>query len=399
MNRSIRSIVVVALVGALVLVGAAPVAAKGPTDVTIVSHMTFNPNDFNTGTFVASGRRGRPGPDLRVRHGRRHAAHLCGLPERPGRPDPGPQDVHLPRRRALHQDPGPPRLCDLDRDVQLGCPGRDRRLRRCERQRPGLDGRRRLGSPDRQHQHVPGLPPALSPPRGRVGPPGRPASPCRGTNPPWFSSSAGAGVSPRISARSRRRSVRAATTPSSCTRSGRTRSSASTSCRSTSTRTTRTSPARSATPGVQLSLGQIGAADRMRVSTKQFRQRRLDEPTYRAAVERFWASLGIAPSGNQVLHAAPTIPPPATPGTTVRRARVGGGRDRGQARGPREAARRRHPLRRGVRDGQTAGPRGLNPAAAAGRAYSQHVNQPSGGHAWRRRPISPRTSGTRSSGA
>ena len=69
--------------------------------------------------------------------------------------------------------------------------------------------------------------------------------------------------------------------------------------------------------GVQLSPGQIGAADRMRVSTKQFRQGRLDEPTYRAAVERFWASLGVAPSGNQVLHAAPTIPPPAAPGTTV----------------------------------------------------------------------------------
>jgi len=69
--------------------------------------------------------------------------------------------------------------------------------------------------------------------------------------------------------------------------------------------------------GVQLGPGQIGAADRMRVTTKQFRQRRLDEPTYRAAVERFWATLGVAPSGNQVLHAAPTIPPPAAPGTTV----------------------------------------------------------------------------------
>ena len=55
MNRPVRSIVAMALVGALALVVAAPVAAKGPTDVTIVSHMTFNPNDFNTGTFVASG--------------------------------------------------------------------------------------------------------------------------------------------------------------------------------------------------------------------------------------------------------------------------------------------------------------------------------------------------------
>jgi len=55
MNRPARSIVAMALVGALAAVAAAPVAAKGAADVTIVSHMTFNPNDFNTGTFVASG--------------------------------------------------------------------------------------------------------------------------------------------------------------------------------------------------------------------------------------------------------------------------------------------------------------------------------------------------------
>jgi hypothetical protein len=51
----IRSISIAALVGATVLVAAAPVAAQGPTDVTIVSHMTFNPDGFNFGTFDASG--------------------------------------------------------------------------------------------------------------------------------------------------------------------------------------------------------------------------------------------------------------------------------------------------------------------------------------------------------
>lgn len=55
MNRPVRSIVAMALVGALAVVAATPVAANGAADVTIVSHMTFNPNDFNTGTFVASG--------------------------------------------------------------------------------------------------------------------------------------------------------------------------------------------------------------------------------------------------------------------------------------------------------------------------------------------------------
>jgi hypothetical protein len=37
------------------LISAVPVAAKGPTDVSIISHMTFNPDGFNFGTFDASG--------------------------------------------------------------------------------------------------------------------------------------------------------------------------------------------------------------------------------------------------------------------------------------------------------------------------------------------------------
>ena len=55
MNKAIRSISIAALVGAVMLVGAVPVAAKGPTDVSIVSHMSFNPDGFNFGTFDASG--------------------------------------------------------------------------------------------------------------------------------------------------------------------------------------------------------------------------------------------------------------------------------------------------------------------------------------------------------
>ena len=56
MPRSIRAMsVVAALAAALAVTVASPVAAAPPSDVTIVSHMTFNPNGFNFGDFVASG--------------------------------------------------------------------------------------------------------------------------------------------------------------------------------------------------------------------------------------------------------------------------------------------------------------------------------------------------------
>ena len=51
----------------------------------------------------------------------------------------------------------------------------------------------------------------------------------------------------------------------------------------------------------------------MRGTTRQYRHYAIDETAYRAAVTRFWASLGIAPSGDQVLHPAPTIPAPQPP--------------------------------------------------------------------------------------
>jgi len=65
--------------------------------------------------------------------------------------------------------------------------------------------------------------------------------------------------------------------------------------------------------GMPLKADQIGAAERMRATTQRFRRRRLEEPAYRVAIERFWATFGLAPSGAQVLHPAPTIPPPVDP--------------------------------------------------------------------------------------
>jgi hypothetical protein len=56
---------------------------------------------------------------------------------------------------------------------------------------------------------------------------------------------------------------------------------------------------------------QLGAVERMRNSTQRFRRRMDSEAAYRVAVERFWGSIGRAPSGSQIFQAAPSIPPPA----------------------------------------------------------------------------------------
>ena len=62
--------------------------------------------------------------------------------------------------------------------------------------------------------------------------------------------------------------------------------------------------------GLQLKPENQAAVNQMRASTSQLRAGALDEASYRARVERFWATLGVAPSGQQVLHPAPTMPPP-----------------------------------------------------------------------------------------
>lgn len=62
--------------------------------------------------------------------------------------------------------------------------------------------------------------------------------------------------------------------------------------------------------GIQLKPAQVPSVDHMRGMTSRLRHGGADETAYRAAVVRFWASLGVAPSGEQVLHPAATIPPP-----------------------------------------------------------------------------------------
>jgi hypothetical protein len=56
---------------------------------------------------------------------------------------------------------------------------------------------------------------------------------------------------------------------------------------------------------------QLGAVESMRASTQRFRRGVDSEGVYRVAVGRFWAALGVAPSGAQVLRPPPAIPPPA----------------------------------------------------------------------------------------
>jgi len=65
--------------------------------------------------------------------------------------------------------------------------------------------------------------------------------------------------------------------------------------------------------GMQLRPEHQAALKSMRSATTLYRRGGLAETAYRASVDRFWAVLGMAPSGQQVLQPAATIPPPATP--------------------------------------------------------------------------------------
>jgi putative oligomerization/nucleic acid binding protein len=64
--------------------------------------------------------------------------------------------------------------------------------------------------------------------------------------------------------------------------------------------------------GIQLGPHHQTALRSMRSATTLYRKGGLAEAAYRATVARFWAGLGMAPSGQQVLQPAATIPPPAT---------------------------------------------------------------------------------------
>ena len=67
--------------------------------------------------------------------------------------------------------------------------------------------------------------------------------------------------------------------------------------------------------GMQLAPPQLAQLNGMRAATALFRRGGLAEAAYRATVEQFWADMGVAPSGQQVLRQSPSIPPPATPET------------------------------------------------------------------------------------
>jgi uncharacterized protein YbaR (Trm112 family) len=63
--------------------------------------------------------------------------------------------------------------------------------------------------------------------------------------------------------------------------------------------------------GLEVQPANRGAIDRMRAATKLYRRGQLLEDFYRPQVVQFWRRLGVAPSGEQVIQAAATIPPPA----------------------------------------------------------------------------------------
>jgi uncharacterized protein YbaR (Trm112 family) len=65
--------------------------------------------------------------------------------------------------------------------------------------------------------------------------------------------------------------------------------------------------------GLQIRPEQRTEVQSMQSATSQFRRGKYLAETYQQRVERFWLAFGIAPSGNQVVHPAPTVPPPPAP--------------------------------------------------------------------------------------
>ncbi len=63
--------------------------------------------------------------------------------------------------------------------------------------------------------------------------------------------------------------------------------------------------------GLQLKPENRQSVDRMRAATSQFRRGLIGPEPYRARVEQFWQTLGVSPSGTQVVQSPPTVPPPA----------------------------------------------------------------------------------------
>ena len=67
--------------------------------------------------------------------------------------------------------------------------------------------------------------------------------------------------------------------------------------------------------GMQLRAEHRAAVNQMCAATSVFRRGGVREDYYRTSVERFWHTLGVSPSGEQVLRPASTVPPPASTGS------------------------------------------------------------------------------------
>jgi hypothetical protein len=65
--------------------------------------------------------------------------------------------------------------------------------------------------------------------------------------------------------------------------------------------------------GLQLRPEQRSAVEQMQATTSSFRRGKFPAEAYGQRVEQFWRTLGVAPSGQQVVRPAPTAPPPRAP--------------------------------------------------------------------------------------
>ena len=65
--------------------------------------------------------------------------------------------------------------------------------------------------------------------------------------------------------------------------------------------------------GVQIPPAQREAVVRMKGTTSAFRRQVIPLATYQPMVDQFWRTMGVNPSGQQVLQPTATIPPPAAP--------------------------------------------------------------------------------------
>ena len=63
--------------------------------------------------------------------------------------------------------------------------------------------------------------------------------------------------------------------------------------------------------GLEVKQEHRAAVGEMRMATRAFRGGVIPRDHYAIKVDRFWRTLGVAPSGRQVVHPPPTIPPAA----------------------------------------------------------------------------------------